>query len=160
MGQSVGALPRESREGHTKAGSGCQASSRACGSHRRDAREANAVGAGRARERLFVGARTSLPEQLGLRATIGGRDLEAARPARARVALNHPGRRREGISRVDVDVVVDVIVDGDGDGDDSAAKLGQHGDHASQELDSLALFALIDNAEDVESVDDCGAFHG
>jgi hypothetical protein len=53
-----------------------------------------------------------------------------------------------------------VVVDGDGDGDDLATQLGQHGDDPSEELGSLLLFALIDNAEDVESVDDCGALHG
>jgi hypothetical protein len=68
------------------------------------------------------------------------------------------------VSLVDVDVVVDVVVDvnvdGDGDGDDLATQLGQHGDHPSEELGSLSLFALIDNAEDVESIDDGGALHG
>jgi hypothetical protein len=59
-----------------------------------------------------------------------------------------------------VDVDVDVVVDGDGDGDDLATQLGQHGDNPSEELGSLLLFALVDNAEDVESVDDCGALHG
>ncbi len=59
-------------------------------------------------------------------------------------------------------MVVDVNVDGDGDGDgdDLAAQLGQHGDNPSEELGSLSLFALIDNAEDVKSVDDRGALHG
>jgi hypothetical protein len=72
----------------------------------------------------------------------------------------YPARRRERVVDVVVDVDVDVVVDGDGDGDDLATQLGQHGDNPSEELGSLLLFALVDNAEDVERVDDCGALHG